>query len=198
MKYFVANYIDDFLIYSETVEEHYEHLKVFAALCLEHGIGLSGDPKKFQVCQKEIEFLGVVIRNGKIYMQPHVIEKISNFPDKLESKEQCMRFLGCVNYVSKHISHLSDKTVQIRKCKNSSPFKWTKEASEEVRQLQRECRNLPPLEPMFKGPYILNTDASYEAWGAVLLKAGKSRDEEKICSYASGSFAQNELNYLRY
>ena len=60
-----ACYIDDFLVYSRTVEEHYEHLKKFAALCLDHGIGLSADPKKCQICAKEIEFLGVVIREEK-------------------------------------------------------------------------------------------------------------------------------------
>jgi len=33
-------------------------------------------------------------------MQPHVCDKISNFPDKLVDYKQHERFLGCINYIS--------------------------------------------------------------------------------------------------
>ena len=54
-------------------------------------------------------------------------------------------------------------------------------------------QKLPPLEPIFTGPFVLSTDASADTWAAVLLK--KHQNGEKLCRYASGQFKKNELNY---
>lgn len=47
-------------------------------------------------------------------MQPHEIQMIVKFPDKLVDKEQCQKFLGCLNYVRSYIPRLSQKTKAIR------------------------------------------------------------------------------------
>jgi len=40
-------------------------------------------------------------------MQPHICEKIINFPDKLQDRKQVERFLGCINYISDFIPNLA-------------------------------------------------------------------------------------------
>ena len=84
--HFIANYIDDFLVYSDSMQEHLEHLKLFHHLATTHGIGLSASKDKFQITQTDIEFLGVHLKNGKIYMPPHVLKKIDRFPDQLNDR----------------------------------------------------------------------------------------------------------------
>ena len=61
-----------------------------------YGILLS--KKKAEIMKHMIEFLGSIINETRIEMQPYISEKIYLFPNKLESKEQNQRFLGCLNY----------------------------------------------------------------------------------------------------
>nr|DBA06665.1 TPA_asm: polyprotein [Welwitschia mirabilis virus 2] len=170
---FIANYIDDFLIYSKNYDEHIQHLEIFADVCSRKGIGLSEDPKKFQVCQNKIEFLGMELEGGHLKLQPHISTKISQYPDNLRSEKECQRFLGLLNYARDFIPRLTQKTVNIRKCLVSKPFLWTIEAQKEVERLKIEAKNFPELVPAYEGPYSLCTDASDNYWGAVLSKKDK-------------------------
>lgn len=119
---FIANYIDDFLVYSDSMQKHLEHLKLFHHLVTTHAIGLSASKDKFQIAQTDIEFLGVHLKNGKIHMHPHVLKKIDRFPDQLYDKEQCKKFLGCLNYVREYIPKLSQKIKETRRAMVSQPF----------------------------------------------------------------------------
>ena len=110
---FLYVYVDDILIASDSIEEHLEHLNIFSDLCLKHGIGLS--EKKAKIGLKEIEFLGLEINGEGIKMQPHILEKIQAFPDKLEDKKQLQRFLGTLNYASDFICNLADKRKELQK-----------------------------------------------------------------------------------
>ena len=112
-KIILSYIVDDILIASNSIEEHLEHLNIFSDLCLKHGIGLS--EKKAKIGLKEIEFLGLEINGEGIKMQPHILEKIQAFPDKLEDKKQLQRFLGTLNYASDFICNLADKE---ENCKN--------------------------------------------------------------------------------
>lgn len=78
-------YVDDILIASKTEEEHLQQLSDFKALVISHGIVLS--EKKSKICQKEIDFLGLTIDNAGMKLQPHVSEKVNEFPDKFTKKE---------------------------------------------------------------------------------------------------------------
>ena len=57
--------------------------------------------------RKTVEFLGLKIDQTGIEMQPHVCEKITNFPDHLTDRKQVERFLGSLNYISDFIHNLA-------------------------------------------------------------------------------------------
>ena len=63
--------------------------------------------------QESMDFLGIHILNGQIQMQPHVLTKLSEFPDVLPDTKSIQRFLGVLNYVHKYIPRLSSKTAPI-------------------------------------------------------------------------------------
>lgn len=149
---FIANYIDDFLVFSDTVKDHIEHLWQFYQLVRQHGIGLSSRKDKFQVTKTEIELLGVQLKNRNIHMQPHVLKKMAQFPYQPADKLQCQKFLGCINYVRDYIPKISQKTKAIRKVMVGTPFKWTAEATTAVQELEQEAKSLPPLEHIFFWP----------------------------------------------
>ena len=53
---FLVVYVDDILISSQTLEEHREHLSIFAETAIKEGICLS--EKKATIEKEKIEFLG--------------------------------------------------------------------------------------------------------------------------------------------
>ena len=56
-----------------------KHLQIFLEETKQHGIVLLEN--KMLLFHDSIDFLGIHIINGKIQMQPHVITKLSEFPD---------------------------------------------------------------------------------------------------------------------
>ena len=91
-------YIDDLLIFSKNLNDHFRHLKIFMKLVKNNGIVLS--KKKMELCKTNIKFLGHEIENGQIALQKHALEFADKFPDVILDKTQLQRFLGCLNYVS--------------------------------------------------------------------------------------------------
>ena len=82
---FVTIYIDDLLICSDNEKDHEKHVNTFITLCKEHGIVLL--EKKVDIKKKEKEFIGMIIDSKGIKLQPHIAEKIKDFPDELRTKE---------------------------------------------------------------------------------------------------------------
>ena len=58
----------------------------------------------------QIEFLGLELENGQIKLQDHIVQKINNFPDKLEDLKTLQSFLGLLNYPRPYIINLSRLT----------------------------------------------------------------------------------------
>ena len=72
-KRFVLVYVDDILVFSKDIKEHLGHLQTVFRLFVENGIIIS--KKKKELCKNYINFLGVVLGEGKIKLQPHMAKK---------------------------------------------------------------------------------------------------------------------------
>ena len=158
---FLYVHVDDILIASDSIEEH---LNAFSDLCLKHGIGLS--EKKAKIGLKEIEFLGLEINGEGIKMQPHILEKIQAFPDKLEDKKQLPRFLGTLNYATNFICNLVKKRKELQQLlKKNNKYEFSKNHITLVKKIKEQCKNLPFLTlPSDEDNLILETNALEEVW----------------------------------
>lgn len=145
--------------------------------------------------QENVDFLGIHISEGRIQMQPHVLTKLSKFPDQLIDKHMIQRFIGIFNYVHKYIPNISEKTAPIRQNINGG---WSPEDTKAVQLLKKECQNIPALKPPGNGFLILQTDASDNFWAATLLeRIGEGESvEEILCAYASGEFLTHQKGYF--
>ena len=190
---FIVVYIDDILVHSLDLESHLQHLQIFLEEAKAHGLVLS--EKKMLLFQENIDFLGIHIREGRIQMQPHVLTKLSEFPDRLTDKHMIQRFIGILNYVHKYIPNLSEKTSPIRQYLHGG---WSDVATKAVQLLKKECQNLPALKPPGNGFLILQTDASDNFWAATLLerKGEGEKTKEILCAYASGEFLKHQKGYF--
>ena len=190
---FCCVYVDDILIFSDNEQDHLRHLVTILKKCQQLGIILS--KKKAQLFKTKINFLGLEIDQGTHCPQPHILEHIHKFPDKLEDKKQLQRFLGILTYASDYIPKLAALRAPLQaKLKKDIPWKWENSDSNYISKVKKNLKSFPKLyHPQPEDKLIIETDASGEYWGGV-LKAVNS-DQELICRYTSGSFKNAERNY---
>ena len=73
---FVVVFIDDILIFSKTEEEHAEHIRLFLQKLREHK--LYAKRSKCEFWLKEVSFLGHVVSNGGIAVDPGKVQDVLN------------------------------------------------------------------------------------------------------------------------
>lgn len=195
---FCIVYVDDILIFSDDLEQHIRHLDIFIETVRKHGILLS--EKKSEIFKNEIEYLGYIINEQGLQLQEHIVTKIVNFKEKLETKKEVQQFLGIVNYASDYIKDLPILRKSLQNLiKKQNKFEWTKDHTLAIQNIKAKVKNLPKLRlPKPDDQLELFTDASDVGWGAVLIAHDKQDiDKEKslICGYASGTWKPNEEKY---
>ena len=78
--------------------------------------------------------------------------------------------------------------------KNNTPFIWNSDTDEAFNTLKRMLTSQPLLQyPDFSKPFILITDASNDALGAILSQGKIGRD--LLVAYASRTLSKAERNY---
>jgi hypothetical protein len=73
---FVVVFIDDILVYSKTMEEHAKHLRLVLQKLREHK--LYAKRSKCEFWLKEVAFLGHVVSNGGISVDPSKVKDVLN------------------------------------------------------------------------------------------------------------------------
>ena len=119
---FTIVYIDDVLIFLNSIEHHFKHLEKFQRIVRENGLVISAP--KIKLFQTRIRFLGFEIYQGTIKPIQRSIEFSSKFPDEIKDKTQLQRFLGSLNYVSNFYPNLRTtiKPLFSRLRKNPKPL----------------------------------------------------------------------------
>ena len=102
---FCEVYMDDIIIYSESVEEHLKHVKkVFQTL---QEAQLKVKMEKCTFGQESVEFLGHVLKGGRIWMRPEKQEVISNWHEPLKTAKEVRQFLGLASYYRNYVENFA-------------------------------------------------------------------------------------------
>ena len=138
---FIAVYIDDILLFSRNEEEHAKHLEIMLGICEKWGLILS--PTKMKIAVPEIEFLGAVIGNNKIKLQPHIIKKIAEFDENsLKEKRGLRAWLGILNYARSYIPNLGTLLGPLYQKTSPHGDKRMKNSDWKlVRKIKKRCKN---------------------------------------------------------
>jgi hypothetical protein len=108
---FVTDYLDDVCIYSRTLEEHPEHMRLVLKRFKEEGLKL-----RFKKCffgLPEMEYLGYTVSNGKISVSTKKVEAVADWPMPTTQKE-VRSFVQFCNFYARLIHHFSDLTAPLR------------------------------------------------------------------------------------
>ena len=192
---FCAVYIDDIAIWSDSVEEHKEHVRLILEALREAGICAS--KKKSVLFADEIHFLGHSISSLGVEPDQVKIDKILGARTP-RSVQDIREFNGLVNYVGQFIPGLSDwSTVLSGLTKKNVPFRWETAHEEAFKNIKRLAKNHPILKPIDHDsplPVMLVADASNRAIGGYY---GQGQDYKTMTPAGFHSRALNpaEKNY---
>ena len=93
-------YLDDIIIFSKSADEHLHHLQdVFERL---RQAKIKIKPKKCQLFQQSVKYLGYVVSAQGIHTDPEKIAVVQNWPQPNNVK-QLRQFLGFASYYRKFI-----------------------------------------------------------------------------------------------
>ena len=161
-------YLDDIVVYGSSFEKHMENLQRVLKRLQEAGLKLK--PKKCNLLQKEISFLGHVISKDGIRTDPAKITAVKNMP-RPTNVTQTRSFLGLASYYRKYVKSFSKIAKPLFDLtRKDKKFIWTKECEESFKELKDRLVSAPILAfPQANGSqFILDADASAYAIGAVL------------------------------
>ena len=179
---------DDILIHGETYEEHNENLKEFFKRCRKKNLKLNRAKLRLGVSQ--VKYMGHILTREGFRADPEKIDIIRKTAPPAD-KKALLRILGSTNYLSKFIPSYSEIAAPLRTLlKENVEFAWMPEHQTSFDKL-KECLSKSPVLAYFdpKLPIQIQTDASNNAVGGVLLQGGRPVD---LCSAA---LRPSELKY---
>jgi RNase H-like domain found in reverse transcriptase/Reverse transcriptase (RNA-dependent DNA polymerase)/Integrase zinc binding domain len=191
-------YLDDIIIYSSTLEEHVEHVKIVIDILTREKFYLS--KRKLQLLCKKLKVLGHVIDADGIHMDPAKISSVLAW--KVPTNRDLLRgFLGSVGY-------LADDLVSVRVpmgvltalTGDTVPFRWDfthQRAFEQIKQIvaNSRSRHRVPLN------YSADTDPIYMVTDGCatgvsgLVSQGKDWRGARVAAFYSAKLNSAQQNY---
>ncbi len=167
---FVVVFMDDIVIYSKSVAEHAVHLRrVLNELKKQR---LYAKASKCTFFTRAVQFLGHILTPEGVHPMPEKREAIKAWPVP-KDKEQLRSFLGLCNYYSKFIDKYSHIAAPLTALTGATqPWEWDPLVhTAAFEQLKTALDSAPCLiHPRSDLPFVLGTDASDFAIGAVLMQ----------------------------
>lgn len=198
---FVLIYLDDVLIFSTTYEEHLQHLeKVFKRL---EEQDLYCKPHKCDFAKTTIKYLGHIVSNGTVSVDPSKISAITDWPVPT-TLVQLQSFLGHLNYFrrfiknfARHAKPLTDLLKKDTFTNKESTIPWSQECQIAFDILKRKLTSAPVLHIFdHDKPTQVITDASDFAIGGVLLQ--DFNNGWQPVAFESRKLKPPEVNYSVY
>jgi hypothetical protein len=114
-------YLDDIFIYSNTIKEHKEHLKIVFNLLWKSKLFLSKD--KVDLYSSKMECLGHIINDDGIHVDMDKMQTIHEWPTPQNYNDiQC--FVGLVNYIAQFMLDISSYTSPLTGMSLQATFTW--------------------------------------------------------------------------
>jgi hypothetical protein len=169
---FVVVFIDDILIYSQSEEDHVDHLRKMFQRLREHQ--LYAKLSKCQFWIHEVLFLGHIIKRDELVVDLKKVVDILNWKAP-KDVHGIKSFIGMVRYYRRFIEGFSRiARPMIALLANKVEFKWTQKCQETFEALKEKLTTTPVLflADVHK-PFSVYCDASYTVLGCVLMQEGK-------------------------
>ena len=189
-------YMDDIFLFAPDEATLTANTKRVLARLRENDLFLK--PTKCEFNKTKVEYLGMVIEEGKISMDPGKLKGIKDWPTPTTVK-QTRAFLGFGNFYRRFIKGFSNLAKPLNDLlKKDQKFEWTDECQQTFDELKKRFTEEPVLAmPDQTRPFQIETDASKYATGAVLTQLDANGDRHPV-SFISKTLSPAERNYEIY
>jgi len=177
LRKFVLMFFDDILIYSNTWEEHLNQIRLVLNALLQHKFFANG--KKCEFRKKEMQYLGHIISEEGVKMDPQKIAAVEQWP--IHKNLKSLRgFLGLTGYYRRFIYNYEKIARPLTQLLKKGSFERTNKSTEAMQQLKEALTTAPLLSlPNFSKPFCIKCDASERGIDAVL-----SQDKKPIAFFS--------------
>jgi transposase InsO family protein len=187
-------YIDDLVVFSKDVEDHFLHLR--QVLNTIRSLNVRLKTSKCSFFAREMEYLGHIISADGIRMNPKKVKVIMNLP-RPTTKKQVRSFLGKVNYYAKFLPTLSHIARPLGRLTGKRVvFQWGDEEELAFQTLkQMIAEDVMLAFPDEETPFTITTDASEYAIGAVLSQKDGKTGVERPVMFLSKALDKTQVNW---
>jgi transposase InsO family protein len=195
---FIETYIDDLMTHSKSFDEHLQHLDVLLCNLREHKLVVKLSKCRF--AQREVKFLGHVISCNRIKTNPEAVAAIQKWQRPLGGGKKAVTairgFLGMAGWYRRFIPHFADIAKPlVHLTKQDTVWEWTDACQRAFEQLRDALTSSPVLAVADPNKnYVLHTDASDHAMGAILQQEDGDGHLHPI-AYASKTFTDTQTRY---
>ncbi|KAJ0445511.1 putative nucleotidyltransferase, Ribonuclease H [Helianthus annuus] len=188
---FVIVFIDDILIYSKSQADHEKHLRCILKLL--HQEKLYAKFSKCEFWLREVQFLGHVVSERGIQVDPAKVEAVMNWQEP-KTPTEIRSFLGLAGYYRHFIENFSRIVAPLTSLtRKNIKFNWGPKQQEAFDILKQKLSNAPVLTlPEGMEEFVVYCDASHTGMGCVLMQRGK------VIAYASRQLKVHEKNYTTH
>src|SRR5882724_10650841 len=194
---FVVIYLDDILIFSNSLEDHWIHVRRALEWLQEYD--LHSKPEKCLFHTQKIEFLGFMVITDSISMDSAKTDAVSIWttPTNLKAVQA---FLGFANFYCRFIEGFSNIVIPlICLTRKDTPFIWGPDHTMVFGTLKEAFTQAPILAHFNPdNPIVVETDTSYYAITAIISQISPNDGDIHPITFYSHSMQPAELNYEIY
>ena len=185
-------YIDDVVVYARTVDQHLSRLEEVLRRLRKAGLKLK--PSKCKLLSRRVEFLGHIVSEQGVEVDPAKVAKIRDWPMP-QNLRAVRSFVGLCAYYRRFVPEFSTICKPLfLLTQKGQPFVWGDAQQVAMDHMKQLLMSAPILGyPQPTGMYVLDTDASNVGIGAVLSQVQDG--EEKVICYASKVLNKAQRNY---
>ena len=184
--------MDDIMIFTKTLEEHHLIVKEVLQILRDNKLSLKHTKCDFKTV--ETEYLGLIVSEGQIKMDPGKVKGVTDWPVPKNRKE-LQGFLGSLNFYRRFIEGFASTMRPLNALTSEKiPFEWRPTCQEAFNTLKAKITQAPALQmPTDTNPFHIKTDSSGIGIGAILTQ--KQDDRWHPIAYISRSLNDAKRNY---
>ena len=163
------NYMDDFLVATKDKATHREKVNKLLEWLQKLDLYLKPDKCVFEM--NRVKFLGVILENGTVMMDPIKVAGVADWKT-LKNIRDIRKFLGFVNFYQRFIPNHSKKAKPLNDLlKKNIPFEWKQEQEDTFKELKQAVQTEPVLlQPSQRKPFEVEIDLQLCHWSCVDAK----------------------------
>ena len=190
----VIVYMDDILIFNNDINEHRRIVHEVLRILEENNLYLK--PEKCTFESSHVDYLGIIVGNGEVRMDPKKVAAVKDWPIP-KKKKDVQSFLGFCNFFRRFIQNFSHVARPLSKLTGNTEWSWGPEEQLAFEKLiALITKDVTLVLPLDDGKFHVEADSLDYANGAVLSQ--QVNGKWKPVAYRSRSLNDIERNYEIY